>query len=142
MSDTVTEESTGPDINEAGQDELDRRALQEETGVPQPPPAGYGDPAITSLAPNSGAVSAVVTVTVTGTGFEAGSTVEVNGAAQSTSFVSSTELTASYTPDAEGTVQFTVRNPSNAESNDSPFTVTAATQQSEVQPAAKATKRA
>jgi hypothetical protein len=86
-------------------------------GYPAPAP----DPTISTLAPATGTVGTQVTVTVTGTNFETGSTVEANQTALPTTFVSATSLTAPYTPTAAGTVQFTVRNPSGKESNDSPF---------------------
>jgi hypothetical protein len=83
-----------------------------------------GGPTITLLSPNVGVTGTQVTVEVDGTGFVAGSTVEVNGAALTTVFVSATELTADYTPATPGTKQFTVRNPDDSESNDAVFVVT------------------
>jgi hypothetical protein len=105
-----------------------RGALDQQCGGWGDDGAGSGpvDPDITSLAPNAGTTGVLVHVAVTGTGFENGSKVEANGAALPTTFVSHTRLTANYTPGAAGTVQFTVRNPSGKESNDAPFTVTAA----------------
>ena len=91
-------------------------------GTPPPPEP---DPTIGSLTPATGVVGTPVTVTVAGTNFVSGSTVEVNGAAAPTIFVSATQLTASYTPVSAGIKQITVRNPSGMESGNSTFTVTA-----------------
>lgn len=96
------------------------------------PPSIYGpgpgpvDPDITSLAPTTGSAAAgPISVQVHGAGFEAGSVVEIDGAAQATTYVSATELSISFDPAAAGNVVFTVRNPSDAESNSVPFVVTA-----------------
>lgn len=92
------------------------------------PPSVYGagDPRISSLAPNTASASSgPITVTVNGSNFESGSVVEIDGAAQATTFVSATRLTVSYDPSTAGTVIFTVRNPDALESNNSPFVVTA-----------------
>lgn len=92
-----------------------------------PVPPGPVDPAITSLAPTTGSAAAgPLTVEVTGTDFEAGSVVEVDQVPASTTvFVSATHLTATFDPAAAGTVQFTVRNVNDEESNSAPFIVTA-----------------
>lgn len=88
-------------------------------------PPGPVDPSITSLDPTTGSAAAgPLTVTVHGSNFEAGSVVEVDQLpATSTVFVSATELTATFDPSAAGTVQFTVRNPNDEESNSVPFVV-------------------
>lgn len=83
------------------------------------------DPGITSLAPAAGVVDQLATVTVTGDGYVSGSTVEADGAALPTTFVDATHLTADITPTTAGTVQFTVRNPDDMESNGMAFAVTA-----------------
>jgi hypothetical protein len=83
-----------------------------------------GGPSITTLSPNTGAIDALVTVYVDGTGFVNGSVVEVNGIALTTVFVSATQITADYTPTTAGTKQFTVRNPDDSESNDAVFLAT------------------
>jgi hypothetical protein len=90
---------------------------------PSAPPV---DPQITSLTPNTAvAGSAAAPVAVAGTGFEATSKVESDGAEVPTAFVSATALTATFTPGPDAkTVQFTVRNTSGMESNDSPFIIT------------------
>ena len=93
------------------------------SGGPPPPDP---DPTVTALVPATGPVMVQQLVRVNGTGYVAGSTVEIDQLAVPTTFVSDTQLTADYTPAAEGVVQFTVRNPSDKESNGSPFTVTAA----------------
>jgi len=95
------------------------------------PPSLWGggvvDPDITSLVPATGSAAAgPITVQVLGAGFVAGSVVEADGSALPTTFVSATELSATFDPAAAGTVMFTVRNPSDKESNSKPFTVGAA----------------
>lgn len=89
------------------------------------PPAVYApDPQITTLTPNTvSAAAGPTTVTVTGTNFDEDSVVEINQAAQTTTYVSPTSLTVSYDPTVAGTVQFTVRNTSDEESNSVPFVV-------------------
>lgn len=85
---------------------------------------GGPDPSITTLTPSTvSAAAGPTTVTVAGTNFAAGSVVEINQAAQATTFVSATSLTVSYDPSVAGTVQFTVRNPNDEESNSVPFVV-------------------
>ena len=94
------------------------------------PPSLWGggvDPDITSLVPATGSAAAgPITVHVHGAGFVSGSVVEVDGSALPTTFISATELSAPFDPSAAGTVQFTVRNPSDKESNSQPFIVGAA----------------
>jgi hypothetical protein len=91
------------------------------------PPSVLGggpDPSITTLTPSTvSAAAGPTTITVAGTNFEAASIVEVNQVAQSTTYVSPTSLTISYDPSTVGTVQFTVRNPNDEESNSVPFVV-------------------
>ena len=70
-----------------------------------------------------GTVDEATTVTVSGSGFDNTSTVEVDGGALSTIFVSGTSLTVDYTPTEAGDVTFTVRNADTNESNDMTFTV-------------------
>lgn len=91
-----------------------------------PPSLWLGpDPRITTLTPNTGsAAGGPITVTVTGTDFDASSVVEIAQVAQPTTYVSATQLTVSYDPTAAGTVMFTVRRGSQ-ESNSVPFTATA-----------------
>ena len=72
-------------------------------------------PVLTALSPTSATVGdAAFTLTVTGSGFVTGSTVNWGGAARATTFVSSTQLTAAI-PSADlvtaGTAQVTVVNP-------------------------------
>lgn len=94
---------------------------------------GADDPSITTLAPSTVLASAgPTTITVTGTNFEAGSVVEVNQAAQPTTFVSATSLTISYDPTVAGTVMFTVRNPNEEESNSVAFVVGAGAEEEPV----------
>lgn len=72
-------------------------------------------PVLTALSPTTATVGdAAFTLTVTGSGFVTGSTVNWSGAARTTTFVSSTQLTAAI-PAADlgsaGTAQVTVMNP-------------------------------
>ncbi|MGA8940177.1 MAG: IPT/TIG domain-containing protein, partial [Acidobacteriaceae bacterium] len=78
--------------------------------------SSYGAvPSISSISPNLvQAGSAAVTLTVTGTGFNANSTVNLGGAALATTYVSSTQLTAAVTATAianYGWAPVTVSNP-------------------------------
>ena len=84
---------------------------------------------ITSLSPNTTtAGGAAFVLGVNGTGFLSGSTVQWNGTALTTAFVSSTQLTASVTGiliASAGTANVTVINPGGAASAPVPFTITA-----------------
>jgi hypothetical protein len=79
---------------------------------------GQGVPTITSIAPSSAtAGGAGFTLTVNGTGFFAGSVVQVNGAGRNTAFVSATQITASILASdiaTQGTDEITVFNPALA----------------------------
>jgi hypothetical protein len=90
-------------------------------------------PAITSLAPSTvTAGSAALTLTVNGTGFVNGSVVNWNGAARTTTFVSTTKLQASIAASdvaAAGSASITVFNPApgGGTSTAATFTIMAAT---------------
>jgi len=93
--------------------------------LPPPPPA----PTITTISPNSGvAGGAAFPLTIYGTNFVAGSTVNFGGSAPATTFVNSTQLTAAI-PAASiastGTPAVTVTNPApgSRTSNAVDFTV-------------------
>ncbi|MGD0156354.1 MAG: IPT/TIG domain-containing protein [Terracidiphilus sp.] len=79
---------------------------------------GEGVPTITSIVPSSVTAGGPgFTLTVNGTGYFAGSVVQVNGAGRNTTFVSATQLTASILASdiaTQGTDQITVFNPSLA----------------------------
>jgi trimeric autotransporter adhesin len=79
-----------------------------------PPP--NPTPSVTSLSPSSAtAGDPAFTLTVNGSSFVSGATVEWNGSARTTTFVSSTQLTAAIPATdiaTAGTVQVTVVNPS------------------------------
>jgi hypothetical protein len=95
------------------------------SGAPPPPPNG---PTLSSLSPSSTAAgSAAFTLTVTGTNFVNGSTVLWNGSARTTTFVSSTQLSAAITAadvSAAGSATVTVTNPSGGgTSNALTFTI-------------------
>jgi hypothetical protein len=87
-----------------------------------------GTPVASTLAPASApAGGADFTLTVTGSGFVAGSTVEWNGSPRSTTMASSTQLSATiYASDiaTEGTAQVTVVNPGNGGGTSSSLTFT------------------
>ena len=99
------------------------------TVTPAPNPV----PAVTSLSPNTAAPGGpAFTLTVTGSGFVAASTVRWNGANRTTTFVSSTQLQAAIPATdiaTAGTPQVTVLSPTpgGGTSNALPFTITAAT---------------
>ena len=86
-------------------------------------------PTITSISPASAAAGAgTLSVTVTGTGFTAGSKVRWNGTDVSTTYSSSTQLSAIIWSDSlatAGTAQMTVYNPGAGSSNAVTFTITA-----------------
>jgi hypothetical protein len=88
-------------------------------------------PAITSLAPATASIAAQaghpVTVTVNGTSFRSGQVVQVGGVAQTTTYVSGTQLIATYTlPATAQTVQFAVNDPITSQTSaNSPFVVAA-----------------
>jgi len=84
-------------------------------GTPPPPPVAPA-PAITSVTPNP-ARSADFTLTVTGTGFQSGAVVHLNGAALKTSYRSATVLKASGSTTATGNLPVTVLNPNGEVSN-------------------------
>ncbi len=86
-------------------------------------------PAITTLSPNSAtAGGAAFTLTVNGSGFVSGSTVQWNGSARATTFVSATQLTVAIPASdiaSAGTANVTVVNatPGGGTSNSASFTV-------------------
>jgi hypothetical protein len=90
--------------------------------------ATSGGPAITSLSPSSAPEgSASVTVTITGSGFSSASVAQFNGLSLSTTFVSSTTLTAQILASdltSQVTGQITVANSTGPASNSLPFVVT------------------
>jgi hypothetical protein len=85
-------------------------------------------PTLTSLNPNTAyAGSAAFTLTAVGTGFASGSQIVWNGTPLATTFVSSTQLTASVAATSltlVGTENVAVLNPDNTISNTLPFTLT------------------
>jgi phosphatidylserine/phosphatidylglycerophosphate/cardiolipin synthase-like enzyme len=77
---------------------------------PPPPPA----PTVTNVAPNGGSTAGGTSVTITGTGFQAGATVTFGGTAATNVVVSnSTTITATTPAHAVGAVDVTVTNPDN-----------------------------
>jgi hypothetical protein len=69
-------------------------------------------PTVTSISPNSGATAGGTAVTITGTGFQSGATVQFDTAsATSVVFVNATTLTAVTPAHTAGTANVTVRNP-------------------------------
>jgi uncharacterized protein (TIGR03437 family) len=87
-------------------------------------------PSISSLGPNSTTAGGPgFTLTVNGSGFLVGSTVQWNGSAVSTNYFSGTQLSASISASqiaSQGTASVTVVNPGGATSNSVTFTITAA----------------
>jgi ATP-dependent protease ClpP protease subunit len=84
------------------------------------------DLALATLAPTTVSVAGPpVTVTVTGTGFVAGSVILIAGVAVSTTFVNATTLTTSFDPTVVQNVTFKVRQPDGQLSNGLPMIVTA-----------------
>jgi uncharacterized protein (TIGR03437 family) len=84
-------------------------------------------PSLSSLNPNSAAAGApAFTLTVNGSGFVSGSTVQWNGSTVSTTFFSASQLTASVSATliaSQGTANVTVQNPGGATSNALTFTI-------------------
>ena len=82
---------------------------------------------LSSLSPNSAtAGGAAFILTVNGSGFLAGATVQWNGSALSTSFIGASQLTASVSATqiaSQGTASVTVQNPGGATSNALTFTI-------------------
>lgn len=85
-------------------------------GSTPPPPQNNPVPSISTVSPASAAAGGPsFTLTVNGSGFISTSSVEWNGSSRSTSFVSSTQLTAAITANdiaTQGTASITVVNPS------------------------------
>lgn len=84
-------------------------------------------PSLTAVSPGSATVgSAAITGSVTGAGFLSGATVNWNGTALTTAYVSSTQLTISI-PAADlttaGTASITAVNPGSSNSNSVTFTI-------------------
>ena len=98
-----------------------------QIGSAAPPPSA---PTLGSLAPSSATAGGpAFTLTANGSNFVSGSTVQWNGAARTTTFVSATQLSATIAAAdiaAPGTAQVSVLNPGGAASGALPFTVTAA----------------
>jgi uncharacterized protein (TIGR03437 family) len=92
-------------------------------------PAVVGpSPSITNTAPNGAAAGGpALTLTINGSGFVAGSSVQWNGSALLTTFVSATQLTASVPASliaVPGSASITVVNPGGIASNATTFTIT------------------
>jgi hypothetical protein len=87
-------------------------------------------PVLTSVSPTTAtAADAALTLTANGSNFVAGSILQWNGAARTTTFVSATQLTATIAAAdiaTAGSASVTVRNPDLQVSNAQPFTITAA----------------
>jgi phosphoesterase family protein/IPT/TIG domain-containing protein/phospholipase D-like protein len=71
-------------------------------------------PTVTSISPTSGSTTGGTSITVSGTGFQAGATVSLGGvAATNPVVVNSTTITATAPAHAAGTVDISVTNPGN-----------------------------
>ena len=90
--------------------------------VQQPPP-----PVVASVSPSYDfAAGPLLTVTVTGTGFDSSSTITINGIAHATTFVSNVQLTGGLISSdvaQPGTIEITVANADGQVSSAFPFTV-------------------
>lgn len=102
-------------------------------GGSTPPPPPPSAPVLTSLQPASvTAGNPAFTLTVNGSNFAAGATVQWNGAAKTTTVTSSAVVTANILAAdvaQSGTAKITVTNPGSAASNALDFTITANPQQ-------------
>ena len=135
----------GDDPETAGtpQDNSEAVVVEGESESPLAPPPNTGtvtepggspsdeilelhDPNIVSLTPNTAAIGADASVTVTGTNFRDDSVVEADQVEVSTTYVSETELLAVLSdPGVAGADSLSVRNPtSQMESNSVDFTWT------------------
>jgi hypothetical protein len=100
-------------------------------GETEPPPVDIG-PHIDSVTPDTAVLGAgIIAVDVTGTNFNETCVVEFDQIAQPTTFVSATSLQGSFDASAVGLVEHTYNvtvrdNAIEEESNDVPFTLTAA----------------
>jgi hypothetical protein len=98
------------------------------TSNPQTLTVTATSPTLTSISPNSAvAGSGPVTLTATGANFASASVVQVNGANRTTTFVSSTQLTATLTASdtsTPGSLSITVNTPGSGTSGSLTFTVT------------------
>lgn len=83
--------------------------------APPPPPAPNPVPTLSGVTPNSAvAGSSALTITASGSGFVSGATIEWNGAALATTYISSSSLTAQvavFDLAVAGTAAIAVRNP-------------------------------
>jgi uncharacterized protein (TIGR03437 family) len=97
------------------------------TSVQIIPAGGSLGPSLSSLSPNSAAAGAsAFTLTVNGSGFVSGSTVQWNGSALPTTYVSASQLTASVSAGliaSQGTANVTVQNSGGVTSNALTFTI-------------------
>jgi hypothetical protein len=97
--------------------------------APTPPPPAPA-PTLSSLSPNSAtAGGAAFTLTVNGTNFVSGAVVKWNGAPRTTTFGSTTQLTAAIPASdiaSQGTANVTVANPDSQTSGAQTFTIAAA----------------
>ncbi len=97
------------------------------TSVQIIPAGGSLGPSLSSLSPNSAtAGGAAFTLTVNGSGFVSGSTVQWNGSALPTTYVSASQLTASVSASfiaSQGTANVTVQNSGGAASSPLTFTI-------------------
>lgn len=112
------------------------RSPSAPTTPPSAPPGAASAPTVTSISPSTGSTVRDTPVTISGTGFVAGTTVRVNVAAVGVTLVNSRTISAIVPAHAAGQADVVVTNPggSNATlpaaftySVDEPFTVTAST---------------
>lgn len=88
-------------------------------------PAGPAPTLASAAPPTVSAAAAATTITLTGTNFVSGAKARVNGADQTTTFISATQVSFSYDPSAAATVQLSVKNPDGQVSGNVAFVVAA-----------------
>ena len=119
-SQTLTTTIAAASLAAAGQLSIDVIQPGGVTSATVALPISYSTPAIYSLNPSQVPAGASVSVTINGTGFSSGSTVQINGGMAASAFVSATQITAMLPAGvvaAAGTVPLTVTNPGPAVSN-------------------------
>lgn len=100
--------------NRSPQEEATRDGQQHSTwhrDDMDPVPVGPAPTLASAAPPTLSAAAGPTTITLTGTNFVNGAKARVDGADQTTTFISATSVSFSYDPSAAGTVQLSVRNP-------------------------------
>lgn len=79
--------------------------------APSPSPSPAPPPTIVAISPTAGSTAGGTTVTITGTGFQPGASVNAGGTAANATVANSTSITATMPAHAEGVVDLAVTNP-------------------------------